>query len=608
MRTFLTCQRSDGGCGSLQQQHYWEFLSDARLLNTAITRTKSLVAVVGEPVSLCTVGKCRGNWRDYIRRCADRDALYGIFYEELRQQVDASLRGISLNPQAANCVPKEMTQVGKEVCKPTDECVNGQDKERENPTGLQKSKDREHKISDFPTGEENMEKESSEDEDELDEESESEGGDPSIKDETTHQQAVRQNVTLSQDTSDLWHIQNFFNKFGCEWFDYESAFSKCMDKIIMAILEKCAEIKGRDEECASLEAAKLILGESTSKTEKPKFHKLISGGKTSKAEKPVDECVNRQDEDEKSKDREHEISDFPTGEQNIEKESSEDEDELDEESESEGDDPSIKDETTYQVERQNVTLSQDTSELWDSQNFFNKFRREHLEDESVFPRYMDEIIKALVEKCAEIKGRDAEYPSLDTAKLISGGKTSKAEKYEFNRPQEKQTAFSGDLSSAGYQVTHIHGRKVAFLDVDLRFTKSSRTQRLTAPSRQNDYLDTEILEDLLRKEPDIYIPCNLRLGSESFRSAYGVVSDTTTPDIKVKGRIRGVFDMDRVVIKKKGSSKDFQPRPQGKIVGKLVFPLSYHSYFEACQRNNVLKEESLGLTELHCMHYVPLHS
>ncbi|XP_068761026.1 3'-5' exoribonuclease HELZ2-like [Montipora capricornis] len=421
VRTFLTCQRANGGSGSVQQ-HYWEFLSDATLLNTAITRAKSLVAVVGEPVSLCTVGECRDNWRDYIRRCADRDALYGISYEQLRQQVDAYLRGISLNPQAATFVPKGMTQVGKEVCNPIDEYVNRQDEESENPKSREKPKDREHESSDFLTGEENMKKESSEDEDEL---------------------------------------------------DYES--------------------------------------------------------------------------------------------------------------ESEGDDPSIKDETTYQVERQNVTLSQDASALWDTPNFFNKFRREHSEDESVFPRYMDEIIKAFLEKCAEIKARDAEYPSLDTGKLISGGKTSKAEKHEFNRPQEKQTAFSGDLSSAGYQVTHINGRKVAFLDVDLRFTKSSRTQRLTAPSRQNDYLDTEILEDLLRKEPDIYIPCNLRLGSESFRSAYGVVSDTTTPDIKVKGRIRGVFDMDRVVIKKKGSSKDFEPRPQGKIVGVLNHIISPHERQYVCR-------------------------
>lgn len=35
------------------------FLSSARLMNTAITRARSLVIVVGDPLALCSVGKCR---------------------------------------------------------------------------------------------------------------------------------------------------------------------------------------------------------------------------------------------------------------------------------------------------------------------------------------------------------------------------------------------------------------------------------------------------------------------------------------------------------------------------------------------------------------------
>ena len=35
------------------------FLSNMKLLNTAITRAQSLVAVVGDPLALCTVGNCR---------------------------------------------------------------------------------------------------------------------------------------------------------------------------------------------------------------------------------------------------------------------------------------------------------------------------------------------------------------------------------------------------------------------------------------------------------------------------------------------------------------------------------------------------------------------
>ena len=53
VRTRHTC--------SLEGQDELEFgfLSNTKLLNTAVTRAQSLVAVVGDPVSLCTVGKCR---------------------------------------------------------------------------------------------------------------------------------------------------------------------------------------------------------------------------------------------------------------------------------------------------------------------------------------------------------------------------------------------------------------------------------------------------------------------------------------------------------------------------------------------------------------------
>lgn len=35
------------------------FFSNPKLFNTALTRAQSLVAVVGDPVSLCSEGKCR---------------------------------------------------------------------------------------------------------------------------------------------------------------------------------------------------------------------------------------------------------------------------------------------------------------------------------------------------------------------------------------------------------------------------------------------------------------------------------------------------------------------------------------------------------------------
>lgn len=53
VRTRHTCET--------QQEDYMDygFLSNVKLLNTALTRAQSLVIVVGDPLSLCLVGKCR---------------------------------------------------------------------------------------------------------------------------------------------------------------------------------------------------------------------------------------------------------------------------------------------------------------------------------------------------------------------------------------------------------------------------------------------------------------------------------------------------------------------------------------------------------------------
>lgn len=56
-----------------------------------------LVGVVGDFVSLCIVGDCRGNWRDYIRRCYERGILYGVSYEEIKKKIDVFFVNIILN-------------------------------------------------------------------------------------------------------------------------------------------------------------------------------------------------------------------------------------------------------------------------------------------------------------------------------------------------------------------------------------------------------------------------------------------------------------------------------------------------------------------------------
>lgn len=44
-------------------------MSEPKLANTALTRAKSYVAVIGDPVALCNVGECSAIWRHYIKHC-----------------------------------------------------------------------------------------------------------------------------------------------------------------------------------------------------------------------------------------------------------------------------------------------------------------------------------------------------------------------------------------------------------------------------------------------------------------------------------------------------------------------------------------------------------
>lgn len=65
------------------------FLSDSKLLNTALTRAQSLVVVVGDPVALCAVGECVNIWRTYIKHCHNMGSLYpkSHTFDSIKQQV-----------------------------------------------------------------------------------------------------------------------------------------------------------------------------------------------------------------------------------------------------------------------------------------------------------------------------------------------------------------------------------------------------------------------------------------------------------------------------------------------------------------------------------------
>ena len=54
VRTYHSCYNV-----AEEEQADYGFLSNPKLLNTAITRAQSLVVIIGDPFSLCSVGKCR---------------------------------------------------------------------------------------------------------------------------------------------------------------------------------------------------------------------------------------------------------------------------------------------------------------------------------------------------------------------------------------------------------------------------------------------------------------------------------------------------------------------------------------------------------------------
>lgn len=79
VRTRRTCSEGKG-----TSDIDFGFLSNSKLLNTAITRAQSLVAVVGDPVALCSVGRCRKVWERFIEICNKNDSLFGKYSALMR--------------------------------------------------------------------------------------------------------------------------------------------------------------------------------------------------------------------------------------------------------------------------------------------------------------------------------------------------------------------------------------------------------------------------------------------------------------------------------------------------------------------------------------------
>ena len=106
VRTRKTCisSQEDMAGGDLD----FGFLSNAKLLNTAITRAQSLVAVVGDPIALCSMGKCRKLWERFMNICQEHKSLLGITYSALRVMLDnvEMKKAYVLNPLAPEFIPR----------------------------------------------------------------------------------------------------------------------------------------------------------------------------------------------------------------------------------------------------------------------------------------------------------------------------------------------------------------------------------------------------------------------------------------------------------------------------------------------------------------------
>ena len=55
---------------------------------TTHTRAQSLVAVVGDPIALCSMGICRKLWERFMNICREHKSLLGITYSVARVILD----------------------------------------------------------------------------------------------------------------------------------------------------------------------------------------------------------------------------------------------------------------------------------------------------------------------------------------------------------------------------------------------------------------------------------------------------------------------------------------------------------------------------------------
>ena len=213
---------------------------------------------------------------------------------------------------------------------------------------------------------------------------------------------------------------------------------------------------------------------------------------------------------------------------------------------------------------------------------YEGFQGENLEDATVFPRYMDEIIKALVSKCKEALQKDTShglmYQESEFPPLQFGTSASKPKQPQHSTTTTRaQGGGAADLAQrypGDYEMRLINGRvEIRLVNLGFQQTPSAQARRLLVSSRYQECLQPEVLCRLLRDDPNKHLACSLRLNPERGYSAYGEIQDTDTADIQINGRVRQAFDRDTVVIKIVRG----EDRIQGQILGKMTIAVLFWS-------------------------------
>lgn len=89
------------------------FFTDARVLNTIMTRAQSQVVAVGDAVALCSFGACSKLWKSFIRECVERHSVCpeGLSLEQIEQGVSQKQRWARCQQRRAPAVEESSAAV-----------------------------------------------------------------------------------------------------------------------------------------------------------------------------------------------------------------------------------------------------------------------------------------------------------------------------------------------------------------------------------------------------------------------------------------------------------------------------------------------------------------